>query len=108
MEAKDTVMPLEYSALDGLHCAGISDSKILRALKAQAEITWDIAYKAGHEKRESEFVYNPDYLDYGKGVKSGKLIGRQEGRKEVVDWTEREFGVDWSEETEQLKKWGIE
>jgi len=43
---KDTVMPLEYSALDGLHCAGISDEKILRALNKQAEIS----FRAGRKE----------------------------------------------------------
>lgn len=46
MKAEDTVMPLEYSALDSLHCAGLSDRKILVALKAQAKIAWDKALKA--------------------------------------------------------------
>ena len=49
---------------------------------AQAEITGDIAYKAGYEKRDSEFVYNPDYLDFQKGVKTGRELGR----REVVEW----------------------
>ncbi len=27
--------------------------------------------------------------------------------REVMDFTTREFGFDWSEEKEQLEKWGI-
>ena len=42
-KSKDTVMPLEYSVLDGLHCAGISNDKILLALRKQA----NISFKAG-------------------------------------------------------------
>ena len=41
---QDTVIPLEYSALDGLQCAGIPDEKILRALKAQAEVSFKMGY----------------------------------------------------------------
>ena len=35
-------------------------------------------------------------------------LGEVEGRRQIVRWVEREFGVDWSGETEQLRKWGIE
>ena len=34
-------------------------------------------------------------------------LGEVEGRRQIVKWVEREFGVDWSGETEQLRKWGI-
>jgi len=57
--------------------------QVTRVIKeTQAEITGDIAYKAGYEKRDSEFVYNPDYLDFQKGVKTGRELGR----REVVEW----------------------
>ena len=57
MEAKDTVMPLEYSALDGLNCAGISDEKILRAIKAQAEISFRAGIREVVEWIEKHEMY---------------------------------------------------
>ena len=42
------------------------------------------AIKAGYDKRESEFVYNPDYLDFDKGVETGKELGI----RLVVEWIE--------------------
>jgi len=39
---------------------------------------WDKGYKAGYDKRDSEFVYNPDYLDFQKGVKTGRELGIRE------------------------------
>lgn len=67
MEAKDTVTSA---------CA-LCSSAINQA---------EISFKAGYDKRESEFVYNPDYLDFQKGVEVGKLMGRLAGIKEVVEW----------------------
>jgi len=46
---------------------------------------YEAGIKAGYDKRESEIVYNPDYLDFQKGVEDGKIIGRQAGRREVVE-----------------------
>ncbi len=34
-------------------------------------------------------------------------IAKKAGIQEVIAFTEKEFGVDWSEETRQLKKWGV-
>ncbi|KKN03422.1 hypothetical protein LCGC14_1107730 [marine sediment metagenome] len=45
-----------------------------------------ISFKAGYDKRESEFVYNPDYLNFQKGIKTGRELGRQQ----VVEWLERQ------------------
>ena len=44
------------------------------------------AIKAGYDKRESEFVYNPDYLDFDKGVETGKELGI----RLVVEWIEEQ------------------
>jgi len=63
--------------------------KIDKMLAEQVEITWDIAFKAGYDKRDSELVYNPDYLDFKKGVKSGKDLGM----REVVEWMIKEQDV---------------
>jgi len=49
MKAKDTVIPLEYSVLDTFHCKGIHDNKILRALHAQAEISFKAGYVEGNK-----------------------------------------------------------
>ncbi len=35
------------------------------------------------------------------------LKHRKAGIKEVVDYTAREFGIDWSQEKAQLKEWGV-
>ena len=35
---------------------------------------------------EAKQEFNPDYLDFQKGVEAGKELGRQEGRREVVEW----------------------
>ena len=34
------IIPLEYSALDGLHCMGVPDTKILKALQEQRDDTF--------------------------------------------------------------------
>ena len=34
-------------------------------------------------------------------------ISFKAGIREVLGFTAREFGVDWSDEKEQLKEWGI-
>lgn len=77
MKAKDTVMPLEYSVLDGLHCAGISDKTILCALNEQAEISFQAGIK---EVVEWIRKYMPD------------------------EWSSV---MDWSIWQAQLKEWGI-
>ena len=50
--------------------------------------------------RQAEFGYEPSWEDF-------VIAGRQAGIKKVVEYTKREFGVDWSEEKEQLEIWGI-
>jgi len=66
--------------------------------------------KAGYKQRDSEFVYNPDYLNFQKGVKTGRKLGIGE----VVEWIE-----DWNlwgslsddilrEWQAKLKEWGLE
>jgi len=47
--------------------------------KDQAEIS----FKAGYDQRESEFVYNPDYLDFQKGVEAGRITGKRAGIREA-------------------------
>ena len=59
--------------------------------KAQAEIS----FKAGYNKALAQLA---DMTEECK----------QMGRKEVVEWTAREFGIDWSEEKKQLQEWGID
>ena len=50
---------------------------------------YNAIFKAGYDKRESEFVYNPDYLDFDKGVETGRKLGR----REVVEWIEQQGDV---------------
>ena len=37
---------------------------------------------------------------------TGEIMLKQ-GRREVVEWTARELGVDWSQEENQLKEWRL-
>jgi len=116
---QDTVIPLEYSALDGLQCAGIPDEKILRALKAQAEVS----FKAGVEQG-IELVIE-DVISGGKGQRLQKKLekfiedARKAGMREVVEWlvenTEpfldangfQHLRIKNSKWQAQLKEWGI-
>jgi len=104
---QDTVIPLEHSALDGLHCAGVSDSKIVEALETQAEISFGAGYKEGQVDRE---------IESQQAYEAGKDAGRKEGYKEVVDFVHLyflegkdkdycNFNIDsWRA---QLKEWGV-
>ena len=76
-----------------------------------------ISFKAGYDKRKSEFVYNPSYLDFQKGSDMGKEFGRLAGIKEVVEWIKGKrlfMGVEWQaklrewfkDQPELLKEWG--
>ena len=75
-------------------------------------------FKAGYDKRESEFVYNPDYLDFDKGVETGKELGV----RKVVEWIEKNYlhslcahdvplfhidKIPYKEWQAQKKVWGI-
>jgi len=90
------------------------------ALEAQAEIS----FKAG-QKQVRDFEFNPDYLDFQRGVAEGRKLGRQAGIKEVVEWIlahsqlERcdpdvmayftdYLAVDYPDWQAKLKEWGIE
>uniref|UniRef100_A0A6M3JG63 Uncharacterized protein n=1 Tax=viral metagenome TaxID=1070528 RepID=A0A6M3JG63_9ZZZZ len=64
MKAKDTV--LSNGKL--LVMLGTPNFTEMEGREKQAEITWDIAYKAGYEE--------------------GRLYGKQAGLKEVVEWIE--------------------
>jgi len=83
--------------------------EVARQAEFGYEPSWEdfveAGYKAGYDKRESEFVYNPDYLKFQDGVKAGKESrdpeirelrievgsiafekGKKAGRSEVVEW----------------------
>lgn len=79
-------------------------------------ISLEEAFKAGYEKRESEFVYNPDYLKFQDGVKEGRKLGI----KDVVSWindrTDKEvlskygtvaLGFSVTTWNAKLKEWGL-
>lgn len=95
MEAKDTVMSEEEikqavastDDKEGMSLAARFYLGTLSVAKAQAEISFPLGKQVGFEI----------------GIEQGEA----NGRREVVEFTTREFGVDWSEEEEQLKKWGI-
>ena len=46
----------------------------------------EISFKAGYEqaKKEFELKFNPDYLDFQKGVESGRIAGRIAGLREAA------------------------
>ena len=62
MEARDTVTKTTED-----NCHNTLEERLLE----QA----GISFKVGYNKRDSEFVYNPDYLDFQKGVKTGRNWG---------------------------------
>jgi len=57
------------------------------------------AYQKGYDKGQEDVCT--------VGVSDIYEKGELAGIKKVVEWTAREFGVDWSHEKEQLKEWGI-
>lgn len=95
MKAEDTVMSDEQiikavtSNIRGTD-AEAHLNKYHPVAKAQAQIS----FKAGYDQRESEFVYNPDYLDFKKGIEAGRTTGKQAGIREVVEWV-----LGWCEHT---------
>ena len=86
--------------------------KELDRLLASAELRNPKVFNASRERYLAE-------ISFKAGEDKGYAHARQhcedviipqakvEGMKEVVEWAARELGVDWSEESEQLKKWGI-
>ena len=93
LEAKDTVMSLEQ-------CQSYGGCK--HACQAQAEITWNIAYRLGHT--------NGSYKGEEEGVK--------EGRQDVVEWVSPRLAmhksgllqtnIDYIEWQDKLKSWTID
>jgi len=111
MEAKKTVISWERIRMlmaDNDKHNRSGESRVEKYCEAQAEIS----FKAGYDKRESEFVYNPDYLDFQKGVEDGKIIGRQAGRREAKEWIYEEnkcdgdvIYIDWDKLEDKLRDW---
>ena len=106
MEAKDTVLK---DTIISLPTYG-NRLDILSELEVQAEVS----FKAGYKQRDSEFVYNPDYLDYQKGVESGRIVGRLGGIREVVEFVEGNIPKTlsnyvgfWQRWQAKLEGWGI-
>lgn len=87
MEAKDTVM----TSGEIVKRLGNGDNS-LQIAKAQAEIS----FKAG------------ETVGYNDGFIKGREWGKKVGIREVVEFTTREFGVDWSTESGQLRVWGVD
>ena len=104
MKIEDTVMkPEEYELImDNFPNSGFIQPHHTALLEAQAEITWDIAYKAGYEEREKGLSPNET-----KRLEEALIAGR----KEVVKWIKK--NTVWSilfntaEGKAQLKEWGI-
>ena len=58
-----------------------------------------------HDGCVREYEFNPDYLDFQKGVEAGRITGKQAGMREVVDWLERCKKIKVPKY--QLKEWGL-
>jgi len=109
MEAKDTIVN-DTTAIVYEHIRMGNAMDISHELEAQAEIS----FKAGYKQRDSEFVYNPDYLDYQKGVESGRIVGRLGGIREVVEFVEGNIPKTlsnyvgfWQSWQVQKEEWGL-
>ena len=115
MEAKDTVMDDDREAqilLDtarwGLS-AGHNQYQIEKAqTQARRLAQAEISFKAGYEKRDSEFVYNPDYLDFQKGVKTGRELGIMEVVDKCFWYRELKDYIVLRIPKAKLKEWDIE
>ena len=79
--------------------------------EAQAEVTGDIAFKAGYEKGLSERTFNQ------WGQETTDLEVRREAMMKVVEWVEAHLSIkgighwrqlDNEQWQAQLKEWGIE
>ena len=70
-------------------------------LREQAEITWDIASKAGIRKAQGR-LHSPEVM---KIAEEALQEAEQKGIREVVEWV-RSLGMEPPKS--QLKKWGIE
>ena len=82
------------------------ETEVLKTVaKSQAEVTGDIAYKAGREAERDFILQNTDR----------DIRARKEGRREVVEWINKTFNEDitiaqmmatgtWQR---QIKEWGI-
>lgn len=107
MEAKDTVIKKRWMSIE----VALAQNKLLLD---QAEITWDIAFKAGHE----------DGFNFRKAIDRDALIHmKREGIKEVVEWVDALYREPtcivngppaflvhfWEAEWQaKLKEWGLE
>jgi len=113
MEAKDTVIGKVQR--DNIFYRGIGTLE--GVCKMQAEITWDIAFKAG-EKQAYDKATQMAEESIVKAYKAGKEEestqvyhagihdGILRGRREVVEWLKRTKKVKVPKY--QLKEWGIE
>ncbi len=57
----------------------------LRTIEERLAERDKISFKAGYDKRESEFVYNPDYLNFKEGVKVGRELEKEAALKPRLD-----------------------
>ena len=59
-----------------------------------------------HEGCVKGYEFNPDYLDFQKGVEAGRVTGKLAGIKEVVDWVDEdlEYSSAWQA---KKKEWGL-
>ena len=109
MEAKDTVMKvaeIQAEVLSHEIDNGNNNGITLALLTKQAEMTWDIAFKAGYHQREIDPLDKEDRCEkcYEQGI------------KEVVDWIEKNkievptlYNIEINYHEWQFKKnaWGI-
>jgi len=79
-----------------------------KLLQAQAEIS----FKAGYDHAEAGFKlkFNPDYLDFQKGVEAGRkeVVGWIKSKSEIDNLLMRRLSIHVIEWQAKLKEWGIE
>jgi len=114
MEAKDTVMKergVDYDANCGQMIACdilpkyIDATKDIEACYIEISVAID-EFVESERKAQAEISFK---MGYNQGVEDFTECAKyiEKGRREVVEWVAREFGVDWSQEKEQLKEWNI-
>jgi len=127
IEAKDTAISIRKSV-------ELPEDRSLLNMLDFADKVAEISFKAGHDqaKEEFELEFNPDYLDFQKGVEKGRQIlkdsvalAKMIGRREVVEWLTSNMALEQCDPDvmpyfedyywipkhiwqAKLKKWGVE
>jgi len=110
MKAKDTLFHINWGDGDTTFVIApdeqtarerMGDGKDMVNYVVRLDALYQLIFKAGCDKRDSEFVYNPDFLDFQKGVKTGKELGI----REVVEWVSQNFHLIVLPDNKFYDKW---